>query len=61
MGQLGDVQVRMRLKVSGDKLEIRQSYIPELYPHIVQPLVEEGSVSFRGLYSRFFTDSRRHQ
>ncbi|KAF9071137.1 replication factor RFC1 C terminal domain-containing protein [Rhodocollybia butyracea] len=41
--QLGDVQVRMRLKVSGDKHEIRQSYIPALHPHIVGPLVEEGS------------------
>ncbi|KAF8624173.1 hypothetical protein AX15_006010 [Amanita polypyramis BW_CC] len=43
MRQLGDVQVRMRLKVSGDKSEIRQSYIPELYPHIVRPLIEEGA------------------
>ena len=49
MRQLGDVQVRMRLKVSGDKSEIRQSYIPELYPHIVQPLVEEGAVSYHSL------------
>ncbi|KAK2465145.1 hypothetical protein APHAL10511_002837 [Amanita phalloides] len=43
MRQLGDVQVRMRLKVSGNKVEIRQSYIPALYPHIVQPLVDEGA------------------
>ena len=35
----------MRLKVSGDKSEIRQSYIPELYPYIVQPLMEDGTVS----------------
>ncbi|KAJ3861108.1 purine nucleotide binding protein [Lentinula novae-zelandiae] len=41
--QLSDVQVRMRLKVSGDKNEIRQSYIPALHPFIVRPLVEEGS------------------
>ncbi|KAJ4468171.1 replication factor RFC1 C terminal domain-containing protein [Lentinula aciculospora] len=41
--QLSDVQVRMRLKVSGDQNEIRQSYIPALHPHIVRPLVEEGS------------------
>ncbi|KAJ8072409.1 DNA replication factor C complex subunit Rfc1 [Marasmius tenuissimus] len=40
--QLSDVQVKMRLKVSGDKSEIRQAYIPALYPHIVQPLVDEG-------------------
>ncbi|KXN91146.1 Replication factor C subunit 1 [Leucoagaricus sp. SymC.cos] len=41
--QLGDVQVRMRLKVSGDKTEIRQSYIPSLLPYIVTPLVETGA------------------
>ncbi|KAK0490419.1 replication factor RFC1 C terminal domain-containing protein [Armillaria novae-zelandiae] len=41
--QLGDVQIRMRLKVSGDKSEIRQSYIPALFPHIVRPLADEGS------------------
>jgi replication factor C subunit 1 len=45
--QLGDVQTHMRLKVSGDKSEIRQSYIPALYPSIVQPLIDEGSVSPR--------------
>ncbi|RDX48557.1 DNA replication factor C, large subunit [Lentinus brumalis] len=41
--QLTDVQARMRLKVSGDKSEIRQSYIPSLFPHIVQPLMEKGA------------------
>ncbi|KAK7050917.1 DNA replication factor C complex subunit Rfc1 [Paramarasmius palmivorus] len=41
--QLTDVQARMRLKVSGDKAEIRQSYIPALFPHIVKPLADEGS------------------
>ncbi|KAJ6583168.1 hypothetical protein B0H10DRAFT_2097712 [Mycena sp. CBHHK59/15] len=41
--QLGDVQIRMRLKVSGDKSEIRQSYIPALFPHIVRPLIDVGA------------------
>ncbi|KAF8164745.1 replication factor RFC1 C terminal domain-containing protein [Crassisporium funariophilum] len=41
--QLGDVQIRMRLKVSGNKAEIRQSYIPALFPHIVKPLVDVGA------------------
>ncbi|CAA7269165.1 unnamed protein product [Cyclocybe aegerita] len=41
--QLGDVQIRMRLKVSGDKSEIRQSYIPALHPHIVKPLMDMGA------------------
>ncbi|KAH9483192.1 Replication factor C subunit 1, partial [Psilocybe cubensis] len=40
--QLGDVQIRMRLKVSGDKTEIRQSYIPSLFPYMVKPLMDEG-------------------
>ncbi|KAH9936829.1 replication factor RFC1 C terminal domain-containing protein [Epithele typhae] len=29
--------------VSGDKSEIRQSYIPALFPHLVQPLMEKGA------------------
>ncbi|RDB20289.1 Replication factor C subunit 1 [Hypsizygus marmoreus] len=41
--QLTDVQIRMRLKVSGNKTEIRQSYLPALFPHIVMPLIETGS------------------
>ncbi|CEL59747.1 Replication factor C subunit 1 OS=Schizosaccharomyces pombe (strain 972 / ATCC 24843) GN=rfc1 PE=1 SV=1 [Rhizoctonia solani AG-1 IB] len=41
--QLGDIQIRMRLKVSGNKAEIRQSYIPSLLPRLVRPLIEEGS------------------
>ncbi|KAI0352482.1 DNA replication factor C, large subunit [Trametes cingulata] len=41
--QLTDVQARMRLKVSGDKSEIRQSYIPALFPHVVQPLMDQGA------------------
>ncbi|KAH0839521.1 putative replication factor C, large subunit [Lanmaoa asiatica] len=41
--QLGEVQIHMRLKVSGDKPEIRQSYLPALLPYIVKPLVDDGS------------------
>ncbi|KAI0915526.1 hypothetical protein AcW1_004031 [Taiwanofungus camphoratus] len=41
--QLTDVQARMRLKVLGDKVEIRQSYVPALFAHIVKPLVDEGA------------------
>ncbi|KAF9530949.1 purine nucleotide binding protein [Crepidotus variabilis] len=40
--QLGEIQIRMRLKVSGDKTEIRQSYLPALFPHLVQPLMDAG-------------------
>lgn len=35
----------MRLKVSGNKAEIRQSYIPALLPRLVRPLIDEGAVS----------------
>lgn len=42
--QLGEVQIQMRLKVSGDKTEIRQSYIHVSFPWIMKPLVDEGSV-----------------
>ncbi|KAI0254199.1 replication factor RFC1 C terminal domain-containing protein [Lactifluus subvellereus] len=40
---LGDVQIRMRLKVSGDKSEIRLSYLPAMFPLIVAPLMDQGS------------------
>jgi hypothetical protein len=36
----------MRLKVSGDKPEIRQHYIPALLPRLVKPLIDVGAVSF---------------
>ena len=41
--QLTEVQARMRLHVSGDKSEIRQSYIPAMFPYIVKPLMDEAS------------------
>ncbi|KAK0205975.1 purine nucleotide binding protein [Desarmillaria ectypa] len=50
--QLGDVQIRMRLKVSGDKSEIRQSYIPAFFPHIVKPLADEGSSAIDDIIDR---------
>ncbi|KIY69753.1 DNA replication factor C, large subunit [Cylindrobasidium torrendii FP15055 ss-10] len=43
MRQLSDVQIKMRMKVSGDKNEIRQQYIPSLFPHLVQQLVDGGT------------------
>lgn len=42
---LGEIQIRMRLKVSGDRKEIRQSYLPVLYPKLYDPLVEEGDAA----------------
>lgn len=40
-----DIQARMRLKVSADKLELRQSYIPALFPYLIKPLMVSGVVS----------------
>lgn len=40
----------MRLKVSGSKLEIRQSYIPALFPHLVVPLMDQGVVRSDSLF-----------
>ncbi|KAL4067185.1 replication factor RFC1 C terminal domain-containing protein [Scleroderma yunnanense] len=50
--QLGDIQVRMRLVVSGDRTEIRQSYVPAMYAHIVRPLVEDGADAVDEVISR---------
>jgi replication factor C subunit 1 len=49
---LGEVQIRMRLKVSGDKSEIRLSYLPAMFPLIVKPLMEQGSVRSSCLSAR---------
>ena len=49
---LGDVQIRMRLKVSGDKSEMRLSYLPAMFPLIVKPLMEQGSVRSSLLFFR---------
>lgn len=40
---LTDIQIHMRLKVSGDKREIRQSYIPSLSHKLIQPLIDQGT------------------
>lgn len=61
--QLTDVQARMRLKVSGDKAEIRQSYLPSLFPHVVQPLMEKGAVRchFADSFGCRMTDAHRNR
>ncbi|GAA6048823.1 hypothetical protein JCM3770_003639 [Rhodotorula araucariae] len=40
---LSEIQIRMRLRVSGDKREIRQSYLPALFPRLVSPLQDRGT------------------
>ncbi|KAF8907193.1 DNA replication factor C, large subunit [Mucidula mucida] len=50
--QLADIQIKMRLKASGDKHELRQQYIPALYPYIVRPLIEDGSDAVEDIIER---------
>ncbi|KAF9986298.1 hypothetical protein BGZ65_008089 [Modicella reniformis] len=38
-----DIQIRMRLKISGDKNEVRQNYLPAIFPVLTQPLLEHGA------------------
>lgn len=47
---LGDVQAKMRMKVSGDKSEIRRHYIPALAPHLVDPLANKELSKDVGIY-----------
>jgi replication factor C subunit 1 len=44
---LGDIQIKMRLKVSGSRDEVRQDYMPLLASKIVLPMTrkEEAAVS----------------
>ncbi|KAF9115055.1 AP-3 complex subunit delta [Mortierella sp. AM989] len=37
-----ELQIRMRLKISGDKNEVRQSYLPALFPALTKPLLRDG-------------------
>ncbi|KAF9180026.1 hypothetical protein BGZ51_006504 [Haplosporangium sp. Z 767] len=37
-----EIQIRMRLKISGDKNEVRQSYLPALFPALTRPLIDRG-------------------
>ncbi|KAF9434321.1 hypothetical protein BGZ76_008211 [Entomortierella beljakovae] len=38
-----DLQIRMRLKISGDKNEVRQNYLPVLFPTLTKPLIKDGA------------------
>ncbi|ODN75992.1 hypothetical protein L202_05958 [Cryptococcus amylolentus CBS 6039] len=41
--QLTDIQIRMRLRASGSRSEIREQYMPMLANKIVMPIVENGA------------------
>jgi hypothetical protein len=43
--QLADIRICVHSIASGDKNEIRKSYIPVLLPHLVWPLDETEAVS----------------
>ncbi|KAJ3054745.1 hypothetical protein HK097_000916, partial [Rhizophlyctis rosea] len=40
---LREIQSHMRLHISGDKAEVRLSYMPALVPVLTQPLVDDGA------------------
>lgn len=46
---LGEIQIHMRLKVSGDRREIRQSYLPTLFEKLVKPIQEQGTPAVEGV------------
>lgn len=46
--ELTDIQIRMRLRVSGSRDEIRQQYMPLLAGKIVRPLMDDGSAAIDG-------------
>jgi replication factor C subunit 1 len=54
---LGDVQIHMRLRISGDRKEIRQNYIPALFGQLVTPLIEHGAVRTAYLALYAWTDA----
>lgn len=56
--QLTDIQIRMRLRASGSRQEIRETYMPMLASKIVSPLVQKGSVSRPRLPIRCFWELR---
>ncbi|OXH38542.1 replication factor C subunit 1 [Cryptococcus neoformans] len=43
--QLTDIQIRMRLRVSGSREEIREQYMPLLASKIVSPLIDRGAAA----------------
>jgi hypothetical protein len=54
--QLGDVQIKMRLRVSGSRDEIRQDYLPLLASKIILPLISKKAPAVRN-YRPFVNDA----
>lgn len=54
--QLTDIQIRMRLRASGSRQEIRETYMPMLASKIVSPLTEKGSVRHSVFLCGFYAD-----
>jgi replication factor C subunit 1 len=46
--ELTDIQIRMRLRVSGSRDEIRQQYMPLLAGKIVKPMMDDGTEAIDG-------------
>jgi len=41
--QLTDIQAKLHLKTSADRLEVRQNYVPTMFSSVVKPLMDAGS------------------
>lgn len=46
---LKELQLHMRLHISGDKTDVRQSYLPSLLPRLTEPLIQKATVGLRVL------------
>ena len=51
----------MRMKVSGDKTEIRRYYLPALFPHVVEPFADKERDKAVGVHSYMSLGSHLHQ
>ncbi|POW22569.1 hypothetical protein PSHT_01037 [Puccinia striiformis] len=40
---MGEIHGRMRMKISGDKRETLMTYLPVLYPKLIDPLIRDGT------------------
>lgn len=42
---LTELQAKVRLATSGDRHEMRQTYLPTMFPLLTKPLIKNGAVS----------------
>lgn len=42
---LNDIQIHMRLRTSANMAQVRQHYVPAFAAHIIDPIINQGSVT----------------